>query len=215
MLPSRPAPPSRSARYRTGIGVSSLIGPVPAGPGPIGSSLPRYFRLRTHPWRGIHRGPATCEYRPMPSRPTSVLTVSATLRPGIGRRPAALACKGCPWTPISSPGTILGPNEYRPGCFRPTLTWRLSFPPATSAGERVHSGGPGAPHGWRPARTGRERRAAGQDQRRVAPLRTRGRATPPVLKPSRMEPGHLPGQGSYAWLARQSSMRNLPIESTR
>ena len=41
-----------------------------------------------------------------------------------------------------------------------------------ASADRVHGRGPGAPRGWRPARPGRERRAAGQDQRRVAPPRT-------------------------------------------
>ena len=40
-----------------------------------------------------------------------------------------------------------------------------------ASADRVDGGGPGAPRGWRPARPGRERRAAGQDQRRVAPPR--------------------------------------------
>ena len=42
-----------------------------------------------------------------------------------------------------------------------------------ASADRVHRGGPGAACGWRPARPGRERRAAGHHQRPVAPHRTR------------------------------------------
>ena len=42
-----------------------------------------------------------------------------------------------------------------------------------ASADRVHRGGPGAARGWRPARPGRERRAAGHHQRPVAPHRTR------------------------------------------
>ena len=53
-----------------------------------------------------------------------------------------------------------------------------------ASADRIHGGRPGAPRGRRPARPGRKRRAAGQDQRQVAPPRTRRQATPHSLSRS-------------------------------
>ena len=52
-----------------------------------------------------------------------------------------------------------------------------------ASAERVNGGGPGAARGWRAARPGRERRAAGLCQRPVAPPHARRKATPASLKP--------------------------------
>ena len=74
--------------------------------------------------------------------------------------------------------TASGTDPGRPPGRRLPARDRVAPPLAlVASAERVDGGGPGTPRGWRPARPGRERRAAGQDQRRVAPPRTRCRGS--------------------------------------
>jgi len=71
------------------------------------------------------------------------------------------------WRPCFGADPRRPAGRRLPACDRVVSALALVAP-----ADRVHGGGPGAPRGWRPARPGRERRAAGQDQRRVAPSRT-------------------------------------------
>jgi K+-sensing histidine kinase KdpD len=102
-----------------------------------------------------HRQPGPATEGPTGAGPQAAGRTGRDVARGEGRRPCFRA----------DPGRPQGRSLSAPDRVAPSLA-------LVASAKRVHGGGPGAPRGWRPARPGCERRAAGHGQRRAAPPRT-------------------------------------------